>query len=94
MVMKDAHIEIRDGQPVITGNNLKVAYIAKMYLSGKTPIEWIAENYDITHAQIHAALSYYYDHQAELDAYVHEGDQIARELGKTYDEVVAQIENR
>ncbi|MBC8099412.1 MAG: DUF433 domain-containing protein [Armatimonadetes bacterium] len=88
------HIEIRDGRPVIAGKNLKVAYIAKLYLKGDTPMAWIVENYDITPSQVHAAVSYYYDHQAELDAYIHEGDAWAQAVGLTYEQVIARIEAR
>ncbi|PYT08317.1 MAG: hypothetical protein DMF60_05005, partial [Acidobacteria bacterium] len=38
---------------------------------------------DLSLAQIHAALAYYYDHQGELDAEIErrrrEGDELARE---------------
>jgi uncharacterized protein (DUF433 family) len=57
------------GIAYITGTSLKVASIVADALTwGLTPRE-IQENYPrISLAQIHAALAYYYDHQAEIDA--------------------------
>jgi uncharacterized protein (DUF433 family) len=88
------HIEIRDGNPVIAGTSLKVAIIATMYVHYDVSIEWIAENYDLTPAQIHAALSYYYDHAAELDRFIQEGDELAKQIGIPSNEVLEQMRQR
>jgi hypothetical protein len=39
----------------------------------------IAEGYDLTLSQVYAALSYYYDHKAEIDAEMREEIRQARE---------------
>jgi hypothetical protein len=31
-------------------------------------VDEIVKDYDLSHAQVHAALAYYYDHRAEIDA--------------------------
>jgi uncharacterized protein (DUF433 family) len=88
------YIEIRDGSPLIAGTGVKVAIIANMHVHHQTPIEWIVENYDLTPAQIHAALSYYYDHTEELDRYIQEGDELARQHGTPSSEILEQMRQR
>ncbi len=88
------YIEIQDGMAVISGTGIKVAYIAPMYVHDHTPIEWIAENYDLTPAQIHAALSYYYDHADELEQYLRDGNELARRVGVSSDEVLETMRQR
>ena len=88
------YIEIRNGRPVIAGTGLKVAIIANMIVHHDVSIEWILENYDVTAAQIHAALSYYYDHAEELDRFVQEGDELARKIGTPSSEVIAKMRKR
>jgi uncharacterized protein (DUF433 family) len=88
------HIEIRDGNPVIAGTGLKVAIIATTYVHHDVSIDWIAQNYDLTPAQIHAALSYYYDHAAELDRFIQEGDDLAKQIGIPSTEVLEQRRQR
>ncbi len=88
------YVEIRDGRPVIAGTGLKVAIIANMIVHNDTPIPWVVENYDLTPAQIHAALSYYYDHAEELDRYIQEGDELAKQYGISSEEVLKKMRDR
>lgn len=88
------YIEIRNGRPLIAGTGLKVAIIANMHVHHQTSIEWIVENYDLTPAQVHAALSYYYDHAEELDRYIREGDELARQLGTPSSEILERMRQR
>ncbi|HLA43780.1 MAG TPA: hypothetical protein VJZ27_10110, partial [Aggregatilineales bacterium] len=47
-------------------------------------INWIVENFDLTPAQIHAALPYYYDHQNEIDESIHQAEaDFQREAAKS-----------
>ncbi len=63
------HIELDDqGRAWVVGANTKVIEIVMDKLAwGWTPEEMCLQHPHLTLAQIHAALSYYYDHQAELD---------------------------
>ena len=88
------HIEIREGRPVIVGTGLKVAVIADMHVHHDVSLDWIAENFDLTLAQIHAALSYYYDHAEELDRYIQEGDELARKIGVSADDALKKMRER
>lgn len=66
-------IEITEEQgrriPRIAGTRIRVSEVVMMHLQNHASIEWILENYEVLdHAKIYAALAYYYQHQAELDA--------------------------
>lgn len=65
-----------DGQPILAGTTTKVIEIALDQLAnGYSAAEIHFQHYGgHSMAQIHAALSYYYEHQAEFDA------EIARQL--------------
>lgn len=40
-------------------------------------LDKIANEFDLTPGQIHAALSYYHDHRDEIDSQLRESDEIA-----------------
>ena len=63
------HIVIKDGEARIEGKeHLKAEMIARMYVDGDHIIEDVMAHYGLTAGQVHAAIAYYYDNQAELDA--------------------------
>ncbi len=69
------------GKPRIDGHRIKVSHIAVMYERlGMSPDEIVTELPTITLAQVHAALSYYYDHKQEIDADIEEGKRFVEEL--------------
>jgi uncharacterized protein (DUF433 family) len=78
-----SHIEVDDqGVARITGTATKVVEVALDYLAyGWSPDEMHNQHPYLSLAQIHAAMAYYYDHQAELDARIRkdleEVDQMA-----------------
>jgi uncharacterized protein (DUF433 family) len=47
---------------------LKAEMVARMSVDGDYTIEAVMEHYDLTPAEVHAALAYYYDHRDVLDA--------------------------
>ena len=56
------------GSPVIAGTKFPVRSVVNYVLrQGMAPEELVAEFRHLTLAQIHDALSYYYDHQGEVD---------------------------
>jgi uncharacterized protein (DUF433 family) len=79
---------------VIAGTRITAHDIAVMHVMNNSPVKWIAENYDITPAQIYAALSYYYDHKEQIDREIREGDELAREVGTPLSEVIARMKAR
>jgi uncharacterized protein (DUF433 family) len=72
---------ICNGQPRIAGTRLKIQGIALEYERlGWTP-DQICENHPgITLAQVHAALSYYYDHREEIDLAIHNDKEFSERL--------------
>ena len=88
------HIEIKNGSPRIAGKGVKVENIAILAVMHHWSVEKIAEELELTPAQIHAALSYYYDHRDEIDQSIREGDELARQTGTSFDDLRRQIEER
>ncbi len=63
------HIAIRsDGHPITADSHYKVRILVEEYLGGVTPAEMQEAHPRLTLSEIHAALSYYYDHKQEMDA--------------------------
>src|SRR5574341_1404128 len=81
-VLAIEHI-VRDpqGKPRIAGSGIKVRVMVEWIQAGMTPEE-IAPQHDLALGQIHAALSYYTDHQAEMDREIADlralSDEVAR----------------
>jgi uncharacterized protein (DUF433 family) len=69
------------GEPHILGHRIKVRHVAVWHdRMGMRPTE-IASTYPtITLAQVHAALSYYYDHRDEIHAAIEEEERFVEEL--------------
>ncbi len=92
------HIEtspdIRFGKPRIKGTRMTVQDIVRMYVIGASPLEWIVENFPVTLAQIYAALSYYYDHQAEIDAAIRAEDEEFERLAAAQGDKLAELRAR
>ena len=60
--------EVRGGVPVIAGTGIRVVDVAVRYeVMRMSPEEIMVGLPHLTLPQIHAALSYYYAHKAELD---------------------------
>jgi len=72
-----AHVEIDStGRAWIAGANTKVIEVVLDKLAyGWSPEEMCLQHPHLSMAQIHAALAYYYDHQAEIDLEI--ADQLA-----------------
>ncbi|MCC6802875.1 MAG: DUF433 domain-containing protein [Anaerolineae bacterium] len=73
------HFEVRDGDLRMAGRNLKVRMVIGMLVRAGASIEEVAEQYDLSRAEVHAVLAYYYDHQSEIDRYFAEEDRFADE---------------
>jgi uncharacterized protein (DUF433 family) len=68
----NTHILIDDaGVARIDGTRMKVIHLVKEMLSRKAGPNELRDSFpDLSLAQIHAALSYYYDHQAAMDGQI------------------------
>src|SRR5437773_8643484 len=77
-----AHIHLDDeGRAWIDDTNTKVIEVVLDKLAyGSSPEEMHEQYPHLSLAQIHAALSYYYEHQAEVDADIERRDRYVEEL--------------
>lgn len=74
-----SHIVLDDqGRPWIEGTNTKVIEVVLDWVAyGWSPAEMHLQHPHLPLAKIHAAMAYYYDHQAEIDAQI---DQLSRRV--------------
>jgi uncharacterized protein (DUF433 family) len=75
-------IEIDEkGIPWISGANTKVVEVVLDKIAyGWSPEEMHRQHPHLSMAQIHAALSYYYEHQAEVDADIERRNRCVEEM--------------
>ena len=70
---------VRSGRPCIAGTGLRVTDVVMATIfHHRTPGE-IGSDYEITLAQVHAALAYYYQHKSDLDEDIRQQIAVARE---------------
>ena len=83
------------GKPRIAGRRITVANIAIWCVRmGMTPDE-VAEQYDLTLADVHAALSYYFDHREEIDKSIADDEQFVSHLReRTPSKLAAKLKQR
>lgn len=63
---------IRGGRPHLAKSRVTVADVVLMHLRLGQSLEEVAGTYDLSLVALHAALAYYYDHQAEIDRSIRE----------------------
>ena len=86
-VVANPHVEIAaDGQARIRGTGFKVRMLAEEFLNGATPATLQEWHPHLTPAQIHGALSYYYDHQQAFDEEIARLSRLAEEMFANRDE--------
>ncbi|MBE9191682.1 DUF433 domain-containing protein [Gloeocapsopsis crepidinum LEGE 06123] len=71
--------EILSGEPVILGTRTSVRAIVGLWRLGIMPEEILSHLPHLTLAQVFDALSFYLDHQAEINEYI-EQNQVPNEL--------------
>ncbi len=78
------HIEITPGvaggKPRIAGHRITVQNIAVWHERLGKSADEIASEYDLTLADVYAALAYYFDHRAEIDRSIAEGEAFVEAL--------------
>ena len=67
----ERHIEVtpgvRGGQPRVAGRRITVSDIVILHFRLGKSVEEIASEYDLSLADVYAALAYYFDHRDEID---------------------------
>lgn len=73
------HSEILNGEPIVTGTRTSVRAIVGLWRMGIMPEEILHHLPHLTLAQVFDALSFYLDHQAEINEYI-DRNQVPDEL--------------
>jgi uncharacterized protein (DUF433 family) len=60
--------DVCGGRPVVQGTRIPVKVLVRYHQMGYTATEILSGHAGLTPAQLYDALSYYYDHQAEIEA--------------------------
>jgi uncharacterized protein (DUF433 family) len=64
--------DIRGGKPIVAGTTLRVSDLAAYHVfAGLTP-DQLSVQFDLDLSRVHAALAYYFQHKAEIDAEIRE----------------------
>lgn len=71
---------IRSGRPYLVGTTITVADIAITKIYHMLDVDGIADHYDLSLQQVHAALAYYYEHKIEIDQSIQERRKLAEEM--------------
>ena len=78
--------DMRDGQPVISGSRVRVVDLIASHLYRQLTADELATNFNLNLAQVYAALAYYYQHKAEIDAVLRSEAQQAEQYLQQLDE--------
>ena len=88
------HIDITPGivggKPRIKGHRITVQNIAIWHERMGKSADEISAEYGLTLAEIYAALSYYFDHQDEINESIREGEAFAKEIRRQNNSVLAR----
>jgi uncharacterized protein (DUF433 family) len=76
------------GRPTIAGTRISVDFIARLHRSGEEPEDIIATYPHLKPAAVYDAISYYLDHQDEIDRDIEEStpEALAQRFGYRVDE--------
>ena len=64
---------VSGGEPIIHGTRISVRHLVERIQAGQSIEDILAALPHLTAAQVYAALSYYHDHQSEMDQLIEEG---------------------
>lgn len=81
------------GKPRINGTRMRVQDVVYYNQAGWS-IDRIGAEFDLTPGQIHAALSYYFDHKDQIDADIRDDADFANQVAGKYQEIKRNIEAR
>ena len=99
MATEHPHIEITPGiaggKPRIAGHRITVQDVAVWSERMGQSADEIATEHDLTLAEIHAAMAYYFEHRVEIDQAIAEGRAFAEELRqRTSSKVTRKLQER
>lgn len=68
------------GRPRIAGRRIRVSDVAVWHERLRMTADEISDDYDLTLAQVYAALTYYFDHRDAIDQEVRDSEALAAAL--------------
>ena len=77
----DQIADVCGGRPIIKGTRIPVKVLVNHYLRNESVADILSGFPNLTTAQFYAAISYYYDHQNEIDADI-EADELSALMQK------------
>src|ERR687885_673976 len=84
-----------DDAPIIQGTNMKVVELVLDHIAyGWSPEELKYQHPYLTLGQVHSALAYYYDHQAEMDQAIEEEKRLVEEMRTRYGEATDRFREK
>lgn len=90
----DEHIEITPGiaggKPRIAGRRITVQNVVIWHERMGKSADEIATEYDLTLADVYEALAYYFDHRAEIDESIREGEALVEALRERTPSIVSR----
>lgn len=87
--------EICGGKPHIIGHRIQVQNVVICYeLMGMSPDEIVSKYPNITLADVHAALAYYYDHREEIRQDIEKDESYAQEIQRKTSSLLQQKWNK
>ena len=82
----DQHIEstpgVMGGKPRIAGHRISIADVVIWHERLGQSVDEIATTYDLSLADVHAALAYYFDHREEIDSSIKRAEDFVEEMRK------------
>ena len=80
--------DVRSGKPRISGTRITVEDIAVMHLKlGMSLIE-IAGVYELSLAQVYAAMAYYFEHREDIDKRMEEEEALIQEYQRNHTSIL------
>ncbi|MEX1233161.1 MAG: DUF433 domain-containing protein [Planctomycetaceae bacterium] len=93
----DEHIEITPGtvggKPRIAGRRITVQDIVVLHEKLGRAVDEVASEFDLTLADVHAALAYYFDNREEIDQSIGRGEALVEQMRGAIPSKVARDAN-
>ncbi len=94
IVLEVAHIVstpgVLGGKPRLAGHRISVQDVAIWHERMGRSVDEIATDYDLSLAEVYAALAYYFDHRDEIDERIRHGATMVEELKQRYPSRLAE----
>lgn len=86
----EADLNIAGGKPRIAGRRITVQNVAIWHERLGRSADEICSEHDLTLAEVHAALAYYFDHREEIDRSIGKGKAIVEAVRQSTPSTVAR----